>query len=33
MEVNKENSSKKIYYEEQVLESGFNQISLSDARC
>ena len=31
MEVNERNSSDKIYYEEQILESFLDQISLSDA--
>ena len=31
MEVNERNSSDKIYYEEQILESYLDQISLSDA--
>ena len=30
MEVNKRNSSDKIYYEEQISESYLDQISLSD---
>ena len=30
MEVNERNSSDKIYYEEQILESCLAQISLSD---
>ena len=30
MEVNERNSSDKIYYEEQILESYLNQFSLSD---
>ena len=31
MEVNERNSSDKIYYEEQILESYLDQINLSDA--
>ena len=32
MEVNEGNSSDKIYYEEQVLESCLDQMSLYDAQ-